>query len=1030
MDSIQAFLLGIPHVLLDGKPVVFPFKQVEALLYYLLTEGPTSRTRLADLIWGDRGDEQRVRSNMRNASYLLRKIFGHDFLIEPQKNVISVNPAYPIDLDLSKLTSAQDYALDDYPGDFLEDFYLKDNEYFNEWLLNTRQHMNRLALERLKLEAKQRFEAQDWPICERMYRKLLSLDEFDESVYCRLMEMYRACGEYAKALALYGQMKKLFSEELFQPPGAEANALVKSIKTLRNQTIAASIAERTEVPEARTPFYGRQEEMFRLRQTIQTFLRGDHTASLVVTGETGIGKTSLVEHVLSGFSGLSGAAVIFSSRCYRAEEAYALKPWQSIFEQVIAYAQQRGMEQLAEPFTAAASIVFPFLAKENRSRWEPDEIAATRCQNPERAIAHGLLQLAQAQRMILFFDDLQWADALSATLMRDILTSGNNRNILLLATCKIERHQHIDSLIEDMLLSRLMEALELKRFDYQDTIRLALLLLPEPLPSEEAGRRFFRETEGNPFFIVETANSIRHNGSMTDITPSMRNSIYSRIMLLPPQYRNILDLLCIFFDGASFELLHKLSNMEEYELIELLEALIAKQLLKETTLPDGILFQFKHQKFLEYVYGELSLTKRRMLHNKTALYLESTLNHNESDLPIYSRLLYHFNRSGNQKKYLEYYVEYVYSYLNRSHEYYPILTGCPSGPYADTPDIASADQAAVSTILQDIQELVNRCSGQYSREDELGFLSDYCHMMGRYHIRKTEHEEGLRYIRQLAAYNQEGTSPQCAANRIKANRQLACVYLNRCDMPLMRTVINSSLGILQDLNQPEETAIWLRLSGLCCIMSGQLEEGTACLRRAIDGFEHSPELEKYWYNLAASYAWLGEAERHRFRYQQAQAYYQRAITICQEHALAGGIASFYTYAGQAAMDSGNWEQAEHFLTLAVHSFQAVDLMWGRGTAFSYYALLCLHRKEDARAQSCLRYAADCAVRLESKYEQGLLSRIYGQLALEMEHNPRLRAVFQDDLDQSACVYCRRARKLLRDVYSPIDQYYLDRLELS
>lgn len=271
-----------------------------------------------------------------------------------------------------------------------------------------------------------------------------------------------------------------------------------------------------------------------------------------------------------------------------------------------------------------------------------------------------LLQLSGVQRIILFFDDIQWADNISIALMRDILTSGRNRSILLLATYRIEGRQHVASLIEDMALSRLMEKMELRPFSYQETTGQARLLLDESQLPVEMEQRFFRETQGNPFFIVETAHSIRDNGSMTAVTPGMRSSIYSRIVLLPPKCRSILDLLCIFFDGASFELLCQLSSLEEYELIELLEGLIDRQLIQESIQQDGIMFQFKHQKILEYVYGELSLTKRRMLHNKTACYLESQLKRDESDLSLYSRLLYHFNRAGNQKKYLQYYVEYVY----------------------------------------------------------------------------------------------------------------------------------------------------------------------------------------------------------------------------------------------------------------------------------------------------------------------------------------------------------------------------------
>ena len=69
MQKITAELLGSGRILLDGKQVNLPFKQAEALVYYLLVEKETFRPKLADIIWGDSADEHKVQSNMRNAIY-------------------------------------------------------------------------------------------------------------------------------------------------------------------------------------------------------------------------------------------------------------------------------------------------------------------------------------------------------------------------------------------------------------------------------------------------------------------------------------------------------------------------------------------------------------------------------------------------------------------------------------------------------------------------------------------------------------------------------------------------------------------------------------------------------------------------------------------------------------------------------------------------------------------------------------------------------------------------------------------------
>ena len=45
-------LLGTPEIRLDGQPVKLPFRQAEAMVYYLAVNGSVSKDRLCDLLWG------------------------------------------------------------------------------------------------------------------------------------------------------------------------------------------------------------------------------------------------------------------------------------------------------------------------------------------------------------------------------------------------------------------------------------------------------------------------------------------------------------------------------------------------------------------------------------------------------------------------------------------------------------------------------------------------------------------------------------------------------------------------------------------------------------------------------------------------------------------------------------------------------------------------------------------------------------------------------------------------------------------
>ena len=103
-------------------------------------------------------------------------------------------------------------------------------------------------------------------------------------------------------------------------------------------------------------------------------------------------------------------------------------------------------------------------------------------------------------------------------------------------------------------------------------------------------------------------------------------------------------------------------------------------------------------------------------------------------------------------------------------------------------------------------------------------------------------------------------------------------------------------------------------------------------------------------------------------------------------------------------------------------------MWGRGVAFGYYGMLCVQQGRYQEAFDYLTRAERFAQRLESCYEQGMLNRMYGQIALRMREDSKLRSVFGRYLDQSAEFYAARARKLLEHVYSPVDLLYLEQIE--
>ena len=1023
---VKVKLLGRPQAFLDGEHVNLPFKQAEALLYYLAMEGEVDKFSLADLVWGDKYGAEKIRSNMRNATYVLRKAFGREFILEPTKNTLCLNAQLGLETDVTQFCrgGAEELAL--YTGDFLEGFYLKENELYNEWAENTRQRCRAIFSDRLKACITQTYAGGEADECEALCRRLMALDEFDETSYKYLIALCKDKKDYTGAIAVYAQLEKLLAEELFELPGQELRDIAEDVKRQRNRELSQIVSEKSSISAAvkreQSVFHGRKRELAVIGNVLDAFLGGAPAVSLLIQGEAGIGKTWLAEHALA--AGAARGAAVLRARCYHAEENYILKPWQSIFEQLMDMLPRRSTDTRERQLMAAILTFFPYLKRDGVSTIDLDAISTVKYTNAEKLIASALEQLAQAHRLILYFDDVQWADETSVSLLRSLMTAGRGRNIQFVFTCREEQRDYTEALFADAAMAGRLERLSLERFDYEDTVSLAHLLMPDYGFTKNIESQLYHETEGNPFFIIEMLNNIRYNGSLVDITPNIRDVIKNRVQYLTVEGKKLLELVALFFDGAPFTMLLELSGKNEYELAEALEYLMSKRLLREEPHYDGVQFQFTHQKILEYVYGEMPLSKRAVLHNKVGACYERRLTGKNSDVLLYTKLIYHFEKSGNHKKHLRYSVKYLYSYLNTAHEYYPVLDGGNYAKvYAGTFGPA-ADFEGVEKRLGKIAEELEEPSMGAGDEQDAELLSDFCHMMGRNLIRKVEYESGLTHIFRLKELNRACVTQVQQMYLLKANRQLICVYINRYETDRMRETIDESYRILQKGYKKEETAIWNRLEGLLFIMTGDIENGIARLTEAISIFESSREKALYLFNLAASYAWLGEAQRHLMNYEAADRYYRYAIALCEDNCLISGACTFYTYAGLAAFDSGDVEAAGAYLEQAVRGYDRVDLMWGRGMAHCYFALVCLRRGEYARALDYLRCARGYAEKLQSDYEKGVVCRVSAQIAAQMKSDAELSRVFGGYLTESAEEYAKRARHLLRHVYSPIDISYL------
>ena len=190
-----------------------------------------------------------------------------------------------------------------------------------------------------------------------------------------------------------------------------------------------------------TPFVGREEERELLQRAFDDVTEGRRVA-VFVRGESGIGKSLLVRRVLRD---IQGEALVLNGRCYE-REVVPYKAFDGIIDELSRYLKRlddvdaallvpRDVARLARIFPVLKRV--PAVARAPSNKGDDDTVDDLRSQ-AFATLAELLSNLAERQPIILYVDDLQWADADSFVLLEELLSSEDAPALLLVAAVRTE----------------------------------------------------------------------------------------------------------------------------------------------------------------------------------------------------------------------------------------------------------------------------------------------------------------------------------------------------------------------------------------------------------------------------------------------------------------------------------------------------------------------------------------------------------------------------------------------------------------
>jgi ABC-type oligopeptide transport system substrate-binding subunit/DNA-binding SARP family transcriptional activator len=681
--------LGRFDIRQSGQRVVgLKLRKARALLIYLLLNpGPHDRSRLAGLLWGD-CTEKKARHNLRQTLWRLRQALPPHLLTE-SRHQVGLTLSTDIWVDAMAMQDAMrqaerchqrgdvrgrqehlNHVAALYRGEFLADLSMDDCPEFSTWRAGYAAALHHQALTAMTQLAQQAFKQGQYAQALDYTRDLLQLEPWWEEGHRLMMTLLALTGQRSAALAQYRRCRQQLLDEVGVEPMPETTALYHRLLRWKETPWDkdTAVAEKTLM----LPLTGREQEHAQLvawwEKSVQ---RGSQL--ILVAGEAGVGKTRLVEEVIR-YARMQGA-VILRGRCY---EFGSELPYQPIADALRGFlrATPAAMPALSTTWLTALARLLPELREQHPHLPAPpaQEQLAVR-QHLFEGVAQFLRALTQSHddllsRPLLFFlDDLHWADASSLDLLHYLLRNLADVPIGLVGTYRPEETtltHPLTRLRQGLSRDHLVTRISLAPLDSDAVLQLTQKLL-NTRHCEALAQILYRESEGNPFFLIETLYTLDEQGLLNpDVratdwqaflahvnTPgSVQDVILQRVGRLTPSARELLTLAAVIGRHFNAQLLQKAADEQPAVINACLVLWQQRHLMRSHPTAAGC-YDFQHDKIRKVVYESIPLAQRRQLHARVGQALEQ-----DADSQQNSHLLaWHWRQAGYARKAVPYLLQ-------------------------------------------------------------------------------------------------------------------------------------------------------------------------------------------------------------------------------------------------------------------------------------------------------------------------------------------------------------------------------------
>jgi len=305
---------------------------------------------------------------------------------------------------------------------------------------------------------------------------------------------------------------------------------------------------------------GRSREIEQVEQALASVLETKKASSLLIHGYSGTGKSALALHVIQRFDVLSVKG--------KYDQNSGSRPFSAVIDattELLDALEYEKTERIVESLKVEEQQIlgmlvpaFSILSGCESSHYEdsskgndigPDESTLIRFMGIFRRF---LIAVCNELPLVLFLDDLQWADEASRSLLDSIFRDRRMSNLLLVGAIRDGEPTTFDPPVRSILPVLKLTIGPLTLESSNDVCSKALNMKPEK--TEELSKSVLKATVGNPYFVKQFITSL-HRTKLVQFSPEKNEFVWDieKVQEHAQQSDNVVELMVKTIKAMSYQ---------------------------------------------------------------------------------------------------------------------------------------------------------------------------------------------------------------------------------------------------------------------------------------------------------------------------------------------------------------------------------------------------------------------------------------------------------------------------------------------